>query len=289
MANNITLAKKCVPLLDEVYAAAAKTAVLDSDESLAKAGANANEIVIPKISMDGLANYSRSSGFVSGDAGLEWETVKFNFDRGRMFQIDAMDDEETMNLAFGRLAGEFERTKVVPELDAFRIAKYAQAEGITKIKAALTTGANVIAALSAATTKMDDEEVPTEDRVLFISSALDALIRDMDTTKSREVVAKFSQKIVMPRSRFYTKINQLDGVSEGQTKGGYTKAEDGKNINFLVVHKSAVLQFKKHAIPKTITPEANQDADAYKYGYRLYGLCDTYENKRAGIYLHSEA
>ena len=101
MANNIVLAKKYVDLLDEVYRVNALTSILDSDMSLSRAGANTNEIVIPKISMDGLADYSRNSGYVSGDVALSWETVKFNYERGRMFTVDVMDDEETQNVAFG--------------------------------------------------------------------------------------------------------------------------------------------------------------------------------------------
>ena len=62
MANSIALAKVYTDLLDEVYKKSALTANLESDESLARAGANANEIVIPKITMDGLADYSRNSG-----------------------------------------------------------------------------------------------------------------------------------------------------------------------------------------------------------------------------------
>ena len=291
MANSITLAKKYVDLLDEVYKYESKTAILDSDASLARAGANTNEIVIPKLSMDGLGNYSRSSGFVSGDATLNWETVKFNFDRGRMFTIDAMDDEETMGLAFGRLAGEFERTKVVPELDAFRFATYAQVEGISTVEgAALTTGANVISALRAAVSKMDEDEVPMEGRILFITSTLDGLIQDQDTSKSREVMSRFAKKVIVPQSRFYTKITQYDGTTGGQTAGGYVKdttsSAKGVNINFMVIHPSALMQYTKHAVPKIITPEQNQNADAYKYGYRSYGLADVYENKVAGIYLH---
>ena len=50
----------------------------------------------------------------------------------------------------------------------------------------------------------------------------------------------------------------------------------------------ATLQFTKHAVPKIISPEQNQQADAWKYGYRNYGLCDTYENKAAGIYVHKK-
>ena len=41
--------------------------------------------------------------------------------------------------------------------------------------------------------------------------------------------------------------------------------------------------------PKIIAPAQNPDADAWKYGYRNYGLCDTYENKAAGIYVHKKA
>ena len=100
MGNNIALAKKYVDLLDEVYQASALTSVLESDAELARAGANTNEIVIPKLSMDGLADYDRNSGYVAGDAELTWETAKFNYERGRMFTIDDMDDAEKQNIAF---------------------------------------------------------------------------------------------------------------------------------------------------------------------------------------------
>ena len=120
MANSIALFKKYIDLLDEVYKQASLTAVLESDATLARAGANANEIVIPKLSMQGLANYSRNSGYVNGDVTLINETVQFNYDRGRAFSVDAMDNEETVGVAFGKLSSEFIRTKVVPELDAFR-------------------------------------------------------------------------------------------------------------------------------------------------------------------------
>lgn len=286
MPNTIALAKKYVPLLDEVYKQAALTADLESDPSLSREGANANEIIVPKISMDGLADYDRNSGYVNGDVSLTWETVKFNYERGRMFSVDDMDNEESQNQAFGQLAGEFIRTKAVPELDAFRFAKYAGTEGISVVHAALTTGEAVIAALRAATSKMDEDEVPYEQRILYITPTLKGLVDDLDTTKSKEVFARFAKIVLVPQTRFYTAIELKDGKTEGETSGGYAKAADAKNINFLVVHKPAVLQFTKHAVPKIITPEQNQSADAWKYGYRNYGLADVYENKTAGIYLH---
>ena len=288
MANNITLFKKYVPLLDEVYKNAALTSVLDSDASLAQAGANANEIVIPKIDMDGLGDYDRNSGYTNGDVTLTNETVKFNYERGRMFSVDAMDDEETAGIAYGKLASEFIRTKVAPEGDAFRFATYAGVDGISSANGELSDGSAVIAALRAAINKMDEDEVPYEQRYLFITPTLKGMIEDLDTTKSREVLARFAQVIAVPQTRFYTAIDLLSG-KDGEAKGGYTKATAGKDINFLVVHKEAVMQYNKHIAPKVVSPEANQDADAWKFGYRKYGLADVYENKVAGIYLHHKA
>ena len=263
--------------------------MLESDATLARQGANANEIVIPKLSMDGLADYNRNSGYVNGDVELTWETVKFNYERGRAFTVADMDNEETQNIAFGRLAGEFIRTKVVPELDAFRFATYASTTGAGTATGTLATGVDVINALRTATSAMDEAEVPMEDRHLFITPTLLGLVQDMDTTKSREVLSRFASITPVPQTRFYSAIELLDGKTGGEEKGGFKKADLGVELNFEIIHKPATLQFTKHAVPKIIAPAQNPDADAWKYGYRNYGLCDTYENKAAGIYVHKKA
>lgn len=285
MANTIELAKKYIPMLDEVYKNASLTAKLDGDPNLVQQGANANELIIPMLDMQGLGDYDRNSGYVSGDVTMTNETVKCNFDRGRMFTVDTMDNEETAGLAFGRLASEFIRTKVVPELDAFRFASYCGKSGITKKEETLNDGAAVLAALRVATTAMDEAEVPMEDRHLFITPTLDGMIADLDTTKSREILARFATKTLVPQTRFYTAIDQKDGHTGGQEAGGYTKASSGgADLNFMVIHKPALIQFEKHVAPKIVTPEQNQDADAYKYGYRNVGIADVYKNKLAGVY-----
>ena len=288
MSNSITTFKKYVPLLDEVYRQAAVTSVLDGSPELVREGAAAGELVIPKMAMSGLANYSRNGGYATGEVTLTNETVQCNFDRGRMFSVDALDDAETAGVAFGRLSGEFIRAKVAPELDAFRFATYCQKTGIgTATPAALTTGAAVITALRAAVTAMDNAEVPFENRYLFINGGLLALVEDLDTTKSRAVLARFQQIIQVPDTRFYTKITQRDGTTTGQTEGGYVKADTGKAINFLVLHKDALIQFSKHITPKVIAPEQNPDADSWKFGYRHVAIADVYANKLGGVYLHA--
>ena len=125
MANNIALAKTFVPILDEIYKLASLTSKLDGAAELARQGANANELIVPMLSMQGLGDYSRNDGYVKGDVTMTNETIKCNYDRGRKFYVDALDEQETAKVAFSRLAGEFIRTKVVPELDAFLFASYA--------------------------------------------------------------------------------------------------------------------------------------------------------------------
>lgn len=297
MSNSIALAKKYSDILDRVYKENSKTAVLEGDNTLVRLGANAHEILVPKMSMDGLADYSRSGGYVDGDVTFAYETKTFNYERGRMFTVDAMDNEETQELAFGQLAGEFVRTRVIPELDAFRFAQLAEHSGIGTASAALTTGANVIAALRVGTDTLDEAEVDMNDRYLFITPTLYGLIEDMDTTKSKMVLSRFAGVITVPQTRFYSGITLLDGTTAGEEAGGYIKrvadatadppVTAGKNLNFLIVSKSAVLAYSKHVVSKIITPELNQTGDAWKYGYRSYGITEVYDNKVSGIYAHT--
>ena len=106
--------------------------------------------------------------------------------------VDAMDDEETAGLAFGKLSSEFIRTKVVPEMDAFRYAKYSGIEGISSASGELVDGNAVLAALVVAQSKMDEDEVPAEDRHLRITPSLYNAVNAVDTTKSKEVLASFA-------------------------------------------------------------------------------------------------
>lgn len=297
MPNSITLAKNYIALLDQVYKNVSVTTVLDSDASTMRAGANANEILIPKLSMSGLANYSRNSGYIKGDVKLEWETVRFNYDRGRIFEVDTQDNEETVQLAFGRLASEFMRIKVAPEADAFTFAQLAGTEGISKVAAGATLadGAAVMSALKDGIDTMDEDEVPEESRYLFITPTNLSAVKNMDTTKSRELLDNFASIIKVPQSRFYTAIDLLDGEDHtgasgaDESAGHFKKAAAGKDINFMIVHKPAVIKYNKHIASNIITPEANQHADGYMQKYRKYGLVDMYENKTAGVYLHHKA
>ena len=276
MANNIELFKEYIDLLDEVYMNASTSASLDGANELVTKGANAGELVIPVMTMDGLSDYDRATGYVDGDVTLTFETKKADYDRGKAFTVDDMDNVETAGLAFGQLAAEFIRTKVVPEVDAYRYAKYAK-NAKNASTGTLATGAAVIEALRKASNAMDEAEVPVEGRELRITPTLKGMIEDLDTTKSKAVLAKFSNIIAVPQKRFNTKV----------TLGANGFTLDGSDINFLITHKGAVIQHDKHVVSKVISPQENQTADAWKFAYRNYAIAEVYDNKKDGIYVHS--
>ena len=295
MPNSIALAQKYLPMLDEVYKASAKAAILDATKVDIVGG---NTVKVFKTSMDGMGDYSRNNGFVDGSVTGTWETLTLTKDRGRSFQIDRMDNEETLDMAFGTLAGEFIRTKVVPEVDAYTFAKMA---GTTSILAGtpadIVVGTTDVPSLIEDAEKdMNEAEVPEEGRILFISETAYAGLKNKivrttmngDQNVNRVVESFDNMRIIrVPQTRFYTAITLYDGTTSGQEAGGYIgTATTGYKINFLIVHPSAVCKVVKHVLPRIFTPDENQKADAWKFDYRLYHDMFVYDNKVKGIYLH---
>lgn len=289
MANTIVLAKNYVPLLDEVYKRESVTADLTGDPAMARAGANASEIVYPQIAVTGLGDYNRNSGYTQGTVDFKWVSTKYNYDRGAKLSVDAMDNQETYNLAFGMAGAELMRTRVAPEADAFTFATLAGIDGISKGDAKTLADAKAfLEELLLAKNKMDDE-VPEEGRILYAAANLLNGLMMLDTYKSKEILSHFAIKKAVPQGRFYTAIDLLDGKSSGEEAGHYKKATAGKDINFMIIHKPAVIKHDKHVVSNVIPASANPDADADIVKYRKYGLVDVYKNKLAGIYLSHKA
>lgn len=297
MANTIALANKYASMIDEVYASVSKTIDL---ETPARVGdfVGANAVRYFKLSMDGLGDYGRNTGYAVGEVNGSWEVLTLAQDRGRSFQVDNMDNEETLNQAFGQLAGEFERVKVVPELDAYRFSKIAQTSGIGAATPATLTSSTVVAAIDAAITTMDEAEIPEDGRILYLtpsvygylksSTAVTRFVQGADLEFDRNIEMFDTMKIVkVPQTRFYTKIDLNAGATAGA--GGYIKnVATGKDINFMIIHPGSVIAVTKLAKPRIFDPSVNQDADAYKFDYRRYHDLFVLGNKVEGIYMHNK-
>ena len=291
VTNSIALASKYLPILDEIYKAGSKTSILDTaNERVRWDGAKTAYLF--HTAPVGLANYSRNAGFVPGDVTGSWEPYTIEQDRGRSFMIDAMDNDETLGMAFGTLVGEFERTQVIPELDAYRFAKYASGAAAAQvITETLSAGAATLASIDTATAALDNAEVPYEGRILFVNPSVYKLIKSgvtrMVMNGERDVdynVEMFNDMrlITVPSGRFNTAIT-LNAPTASNGAGGYTATGDA--INYMIVHPSAILQVVKHAVPRIFSPEVNQEADAWKFDYRVYHDCFIEAQKTNGIYV----
>lgn len=292
-----TYAQKFTTRLDKVIERETLTNDLNMNGDLLGEFSDSGEIKVAKIAMDGLANYGRSTGFVDGEITTEWETLKLRYDRGRAFSIDNMDDEERAGIVSANVMAEFERTKVIPEVDAVRFATLAANAGNT-VKAALTTADATYKAVATAEEAIEDMGVDLSTCLFYCTSAVKRLLREnvkqnYRLNQGENPNGKFltwdEMKIVtVPTARFQSKIVLLDGTTTGEEDGGFAAADDALAVNFMIVHPSAVAAIQRHKKLRYFAPDDNQKRDAHLWQYRLFHDLLVYASKKGLIYAHTE-
>ena len=303
MANYIELVEKYLPVLDEQYRVESRSAILDYPKEWIQETKDAKKIKIAKMRVDKLGNYSRANGFVKGSADLTWEEHEFTQDRGRSIQVDHMDNQETFGMAFGRLAGRFQKDAIIPELDAYRFATYYQKAG-TKVSFTVESNA-ILKLVDMLDAQMEDDEVGN-DTIMFVNpTVFSYMINDPSIQRHISVLDSndkvINKKIYMydnhmivkvPSKRFYTAITQYDGETVGQEEGGYVAASGASVIGLMLIDPNAVVQISKRAIARVWAPSrdlaagtdgVNPDADAWKFDFRVYHDAWVLDEKVKGI------
>ena len=340
MANNIAYVKNYTSILDQVYQRASVSSCLNSGRRMVRAGRNAKEIMIPKIEVTGLGDYTRNVGYKTGSINYEFETKTFNYDRGIRLMADVMDVEEAGVLdCFVEAGSELQRVQVAPEADAFTFAQIAGHAGVTTASESYASAdaEDILEDLRTVTSVMDEGQVATGSRYLFITPTLKGMLDDFsmaNPNRSNRVLERFSRVVEVPQVRFYTGIDLLSGGDDGfgyqkrkavyeltadtevdssktyYTRSGsgttaspYTYSEvaspakanlgtyyemtttPGKDINFMVVEKSAVIKFDKHVASRVFSPDELESLDSYMMKYRKYGIVELFDNKLDGVYV----
>lgn len=256
----------------------------------------AGEIQIATIAMDGLADYGKETGFVKGSVTTGWETYKLRYDRGREFNIDAVDDEERAAIVSANVMAEFERTKVVPEVDAVRFATLAANAGST-VAANLTTADGALDAVLAGEEAVQDLGVDLSTCILYCTSKVKTLLRKAQNYRLGQgedpngQFATFDEMklVTVPTARFQSRVDLLDGTTEDEEAGGFAAASDSKALNFMIVHPSAAAAIQRHRTLRYFAPEVNQDRDAHKWQLRLFHDLLVYSQQKGKIYCHTVA
>ena len=271
MTNSIEFAKNYTGILDEVYQRAAVSRCLNSGGRMVRTGRNAKEILIPKISVTGLGDYTRNVGYKTGSITYEYETHSFGYDRAIRLFADVMDVEESGVLdCFVEAGAELQRTQVAPEGDAYTFSEIAGTTGVTTKSEDLSEAeaGDILAALRAVTNDMDEKQVSTGSRILFITPTLRGVVDDFslaNPTRSNRMLERFSRIVEVPQVRFYTAIDLKSGDAD---QFGYAKAAAGKRVNFMVVEKSAVIKYDKHVASRAFSPDELEALDSYMLMYR---------------------
>ena len=260
MANSIASTKNYTTILDEVYQRAAVSACLNSPRRMVRAGRNAKEIMVPKIQVSGLGNYTRNVGYKTGSITYEFETKTFNYDRGIRLLADVMDVEEAGVLdCFVEAGSELQRTQVAPEADAFTFAEIAGHEGVstTTIDYSDADAEDVLADLRAATNAMDEAQVTTGSRYLFITPTLKGVLDDFslaNPARSNRVLERFSRIVEVPQVRFYSHIDLLSGDEDqfgyAPAEGAYELTSDTEVVSGKTYYTESSGTYSKVASPQ---------------------------------------
>lgn len=301
--NTLEYAKIFMTTLDKQLVAEATSGWMEpnANKVIYHGGA---EVKIPKISTSGLGDYDRDKGFIRGAVTLAYETMKMTQDRGRTFQLDAMDVDETNFVASaGYVMGEFQRTQVAPEIDAYRystIAAKAASGGITTL--GTITAANVLSMLLGDIAKIRDKIGDGTELVISMSGLITPLLEQAAELQRKIEVSDFKKGevnlrvrsidgcpiVFVPSARMKTEYVFQDGETGGQESGGFTAAGSAKNINWLITPRTAPIAVSKTDVTRIFDPMTNQQANAWKIDYRKYHDLWIMENQLPAILVNKE-
>lgn len=300
MPNVLEYSKIFQPSLDKQVVQESTTGWMEANANLVKYNGG-NEVKLPNILMDGLADYDRTTGFVGGDVTLEWKTYALTQDRGRTFSIDAMDvDETNFVVTAGTVMGEFQRTMVVPEIDAYRYSKLATlAIGASQTRSLAITADNIVDELLADLNGMEDvigakEVVITMNPILagqLAKAGKDYISKAMLAKGALSVeVQSFNDNAIVkaPSKLLKTAFEFNDGTTVGQEAGGFKAAAGSLDINWLISTKDAPIAISKTDKVRTFAPDTNQKADAWKIDYRKYHDLWVPASKLTSIYANTK-
>jgi len=264
-----------------------------------------DEVKIPSIIMQGLANYDRDNGFIRGSVTLKYQTMKMIQDRGRTFSLDSVDVNESNFIATaGNVMGEFQRTQVIPEIDSYR---YSKMFALLKAKNRVTEGyapdeSTILGKLEDDIAKIEDVVGTNVELVIIMSSITRKILSDslkgarrLDIAdfKQGEIITKvkvFDEKplIITPSERLKTAYKINDGKTLGQEAGGLVADTTAKDINWIITPKSAPIAVSKQDKVRIFDPDENQGADAWKLDYRRYHDLWIPDNKLTAMWANTK-
>lgn len=260
-----------------------------------------DEIKIPDIVVQGLGDYDRDNGFVQGSVTYKYQTHKLTMDRGRTFQLDAMDvDETNFGASAANVMSEFQRLQVIPEIDAYRYSKIASvAVGAGNSETYTPSEADVVTKLYSHIFTLADRGLDLSQLVITISWPAYSILVNNTSIQKRIDVGSFSQGgidlrirmldgiplIPVASNRMKTAFVFNDGTTTGQEAGGFVPDTGALDVHWIVSSRRAPIGISKTDVVRIFDPMTNQKANAWKLDFRKYHDLIIPANKVREIYV----
>ena len=290
MANVFEHASKYVNELDKMIVQESKTGFLADSKFKAKF-TGARTVNMPQIDFDGLGDYDRETGYSRGGTNFNYTAYTLEQERSKQLVIDAQDaDESGMSSLAGKIVGEYTRTKVNPEIDAYVLSKL---YGIAEEKGNVTAFDSEKAA-SIMLDSINKAEAASgytnAQMVAFVDPVMYAALMTSNELQRSITVSDFEQ------GNADLKVKNLNGcaiipvaadrmrTAYNFNESGFAASEDAGYIKAIVMPKSAASLVKKVDKVDIFTPDIVQDMDAYKINFRLYYDCFVTENKKGLVF-----
>ena len=250
---------------------------------------NAQTIKLPRMTLSGYKDHTRTPGFNSGEMSNDWEPKKLEHDRDIEFFIDPMDiDETNLTLSVANIQNTFETEQAIPEKDCYRFSKlYAELKKYNgTVDNTALTSANILDVFDTLMTAMDEASVPEEGRILYVTPTVKKIL------KTAEGISRSID--VSSQSGIDRRVHSLDNVEIKSVPSarmktlynftnGCVPAEGAGQINFILIHPSCVVCRDKYSYIKLFTPGTDsRTADGYLYQNRCYGDLFLLEMKKDG-------
>ena len=303
MANSIQYSTLIQNELDKMAIQEATTGWMEANAGQVMYSGG-NEVKIPILTTQGLANYKRENnqGFVQGGVNFQYKTHTMTQDRGRAFGIDKNDIDETgFVLTASQIMGEFQRVNVIPEIDAYRLSMLAT------IATGASMGADGYTPASETIVKKIKEGIKAirqngYNGPLVCQITYDALMEVELYMAGKLAAQTFSMGgfnttcahidgvplIPTPENRMYTAITLYDGETEGQEAGGYVKGSTAKDVNFIISATTTPLAVSKQDDLRIFDPTVNQKFSGWAMDYRRYHDLWVKENKKKTLWVNTK-
>ncbi|EJW14292.1 hypothetical protein M5X00_31865 [Paenibacillus alvei] len=298
--NTLEYAKLFQTELDKQVAQQATSGWMESNAGQVKYNGG-DEIKIPEIIVQGLADYDRDNGFNQGAVTYKYQTHKLTQDRGRTFQLDAMDvDETNFGASAANVMAEFQRLHVIPEIDAYRYSFIAaKATAVGNSETYKLDEATIVKKMYSHIFKLADLGVDMSQLVTTISWPAYEVLTNNTTIQKKIDVISFTQGginlqvkaldgiplIPVSSNRMKTAYEFLDGTTTGQEAGGFKPAAGSLPVHWEITARNAPIGISKTDVVRIFDPQTNQKANAWKLDYRKYHDMIIADNKAKTIFV----